>query len=358
MFRSNVGYGRTKLKPLAPITPGAVDPSTTALAPALSLPTSDTSHLPLHHSYFDARPVLDPPSKKITDPRTQRPWSDVASVSGEPAHSRFANWFGRGHRRGLAGRSVESLALPFSNGVPAAAPVPARPMQRAKSLHHIGRTSGVPSVDASKPFWRRTSIAEPLTSPAGVTRPLSSPGTDLATTPREAEDATPTALSPFSSRGSLHQVDTAGTTPPPSTHPAGTLWNPAFDASPPSTERRAEPSRRFSLFDLPTGHTHAHATPSFFPRSLTRSSAARTTSGRFRSFFHFLPLPFLSAASRQVSEELPPRLGRPERTGPRRGEVQVLQYDAVTDLVRMGAVSDHRPVFAVVAIGVEEDVEA
>lgn len=38
--------------------------------------------------------------------------------------------------------------------------------------------------------------------------------------------------------------------------------------------------------------------------------------------------------------------------GPRKGEIQVLQYDAVTDLGKMDAVSDHRPVYAVVAIGV------
>ena len=50
------------------------------------------------------------------------------------------------------------------------------------------------------------------------------------------------------------------------------------------------------------------------------------------------------------------KVKKAEKVGPREGEVQVLKYDSVRDIARMGAVSDHRPVFLVCALGVAEDV--
>jgi hypothetical protein len=41
----------------------------------------------------------------------------------------------------------------------------------------------------------------------------------------------------------------------------------------------------------------------------------------------------------------------PEPKGPRRGEIDCLVYDSVNDLRKMEALSDHRPVYAVFAIG-------
>lgn len=54
--------------------------------------------------------------------------------------------------------------------------------------------------------------------------------------------------------------------------------------------------------------------------------------------------PVIPGASNDVPE--------PRVVGPRRGEVQCIYYDSVSDLRRMEACSDHRPVVAVFAIGV------
>ena len=112
--------------------------------------------------------------------------------------------------------------------------------------------------------------------------------------------------------------------------------------------------------------SHSSTLPIFFrtptsrnpSRAPTRapSNSNSNTRGRFKSFFHFLPLPFLSTAAKPEEEEvvLPPP-PEPEMIGPRLGEIEVLEYNAVVDLAAMGATSDHRPVFAVVAIGIGEE---
>ncbi|GAA6053572.1 hypothetical protein JCM3770_005200 [Rhodotorula araucariae] len=88
------------------------------------------------------------------------------------------------------------------------------------------------------------------------------------------------------------------------------------------------------------------------------SASGTSLNTRLRSFLSLLPLPpFLSMPARAASppaeedEGAAPRQPR-TRIGPRRGEVQVVRYDCVRDLARMGAVSDHRPVFLVCALGI------
>lgn len=85
---------------------------------------------------------------------------------------------------------------------------------------------------------------------------------------------------------------------------------------------------------------------------IAQSSNSASLNNRLKSFLNSIPLPFLSApaTSRAVSQ---PILRRKKR-GPRPGEIEVLRYDSVSDLAKMGAVSDHRPVFLVAAIGVAE----
>ncbi|GAA5923788.1 uncharacterized protein JCM15063_003766 [Sporobolomyces koalae] len=83
---------------------------------------------------------------------------------------------------------------------------------------------------------------------------------------------------------------------------------------------------------------------------------------RFKSFLNSIPLPFLSAPSpsrgvdpNALSASLAAeRRKRKKKHGPRPGEIQVVEYDSVPNLAKMGAVSDHRPVYLVCAIGVEE----
>lgn len=92
---------------------------------------------------------------------------------------------------------------------------------------------------------------------------------------------------------------------------------------------------------------------------LRSSSAGQGGSGinRVKSFFH-LPLPFLHRTSTDSSGGAGTSLSQvspPFVAGPLRGEVQVLAYDAVPDLNKMGATSDHRPVYCVLAVGVGGD---
>ncbi|KAM0793734.1 hypothetical protein ACM66B_001156 [Microbotryomycetes sp. NB124-2] len=81
--------------------------------------------------------------------------------------------------------------------------------------------------------------------------------------------------------------------------------------------------------------------------------------GRIKSFFHLPSLSFFQ--SRGVETEAPvlspnsilsPVNTAPLIVGPRKGQVEILKYDAVSDMVKMGAMSDHRPVYAVAAIGI------
>lgn len=87
------------------------------------------------------------------------------------------------------------------------------------------------------------------------------------------------------------------------------------------------------------------------------SNSKNQTSRILKSFFHLpsfsLANPFLPSTSATTST--PVVLDPASRSGPRFGEVQVIEYGCIEDLSRMKATSDHRPVFLVVAVGIEED---
>ncbi|KAK4702445.1 hypothetical protein P7C70_g3778, partial [Phenoliferia sp. Uapishka_3] len=372
LFRSNVGSGKVIVaEPSTEVVPSREGlPNLAELRTDSFTPRLDPLKFGTTQSYFDAKP--------------KKPESPYSDAGVEPRHGRF-DWFGRRHRRGLASRSTESLSLPGTT-----TPMQTSPkIQRSKSLHLMRRPSLARSLAPSessdrcpKPFWRRrSSVASVPGTKALPTLP--SPIAD------EAEDATPTALSPTSSRGSATRaspsiagsparIHTAETTPTSTLGRLPPFLGSPVDGTSPSEIPTAPISttRRFSLFDGPisgsTSSTFFKSAP-HFPRSLTRASQQRTSgvgtekgSGRFKSLvMSFLPLPFLrhpseeivissSTAADEEAERERVRM-REARTGPRRGEIMVLAYDAVTDLARMGATSDHRPVFAVVAIGIEEE---
>ncbi|GAA5856924.1 hypothetical protein JCM9279_003597 [Rhodotorula babjevae] len=129
----------------------------------------------------------------------------------------------------------------------------------------------------------------------------------------------------------------------------------------------------------PRASATAHASPSSngFPRARTFSAAlnklheraptgrhghSASASGaslntRLKSFLSLLPLRQFASSPAQPLEVVPAERREVEKVGPVEGEVQVLQYNCVVDLARMGAVSDHRPVFLVCALGIKEDEE-
>ncbi|GAA5908932.1 uncharacterized protein JCM6883_002557 [Sporobolomyces salmoneus] len=128
----------------------------------------------------------------------------------------------------------------------------------------------------------------------------------------------------------------------------------------PSTSGARRPVRSVSGSALPT--STASSSPVESPSPIDPVPHVQTSTAslntRFKSFLNSIPLPFLSApvstrslsaASTTHSAKIP---RKKKKHGPRCGEIQVLKYDSVRDLAKMGAVSDHRPVFLSCAIGV------
>ncbi|GAA5962952.1 hypothetical protein JCM3765_006726, partial [Sporobolomyces pararoseus] len=152
--------------------------------------------------------------------------------------------------------------------------------------------------------------------------------------------------------------------------------------SPRSTSVSRRPVRSVSGSVLPSRTTSAATSPRNSPSPVDSPHAASSSAApphiqtstaslnsRFKSFLNSIPLPFLSAptSSRSLSATTAnsTKFRKQKKHGPRCGEIQVIKYDSVSDLAKMGAVSDHRPVFLSCAIGVadpktpaEEDEES
>ncbi|GAA5873368.1 hypothetical protein JCM8547_007079 [Rhodosporidiobolus lusitaniae] len=277
----------------------------------------------------------------------------------------------------------------------------------------------------SASFWKRVKSLKDLTSlpsagsispsrgsaPASIASPLQSPNlSTAATTP-----TTPTF--PFSGPPSVGQGHTRRRTPrkkftlssPPSspedsrpTSPVAS-FRPPFSRPPSDQQVPPEPARpsssdghpqhqqqhvsfpRSATFSASASPAHAHARTSSSShdpqldrshssgQGHSHSASSATLNTRFKSFLNLLPLPFLSTSSTSrslaaVDSATHGALVRAVaaqrkvvKVGPREGEIQVVKYDCVRDLAKMGAVSDHLPVFAVLAVGVgdrkREEVE-
>lgn len=130
--------------------------------------------------------------------------------------------------------------------------------------------------------------------------------------------------------------------------------------NPSSFSRR--PIRSVSGSVLPSASTSAAASPRESPSPTDPAPHVQTSTAslntRFKSFLNSIPLPFLSAPtsirSLSATTTNSAKVARRKKYGPRCGEIHVITYDSVPDLAKMGAVSDHRPVFLSCAIGVAE----
>ncbi|BGP12145.1 hypothetical protein JCM10213v2_000056 [Rhodosporidiobolus nylandii] len=279
-------------------------------------------------------------------------------------------------------------------------------------------TGGSAETHAAPSLWKRVKSLKDLTSlplaptstgsaPPSVVSPLQSPDLSTAattpTTPTFPLTATATpGEPPFFQRRTPRKKFTLSSPPssPEDSRPTSPVAYPAvarplFSRPPSDALPSAIPSSPTSPADSPTEERDlssaartqtSHVT---FPRSATISGAAsherrepssslnaehvnpRSTQGhshsassaslntRFKSFLNLLPLPFLSTSTRSLAADVARQLGKQPkkpvpRVGPRKGEVQVLKYDSVQDLAKMKATSDHRPVVAVLAIGLGE----
>ncbi|GAA5828009.1 hypothetical protein JCM11251_005689 [Rhodosporidiobolus azoricus] len=244
-------------------------------------------------------------------------------------------------------------------------------------------------------------------APASIASPLQSPG--LSTTASTSTTPTVALPPPVSvSNSPLHPphrrtprktftLSSPPSSPEESRAPSLASGRPRLSQSVSDTLAPAATSNITAADPPPTTEERPRlTTPSgphvAFPRALTQPAGPATAAGsssrsshravnsehshsassaslntRFKSFLNLLP--FLSSASivslphgaRSITKEKSPINPKIIKVGPREGEVQVMKYDAVRDLKKMGAVSDHLPVFGVFAVGlgkpkkVEED---
>lgn len=246
--------------------------------------------------------------------------------------------------RGSAPASLHSpLDSPALSSATTSTPVAPLPLTAASPQLGSLTSTSVP------PFLRRTPRKKfTLTSPPS--------------SPEDSRPSSPAASihPPFSRRASAVQLDAdhpSSSTPPPA--------SPHISFPRSSTFSAAVSSHAFHRRDNSSSVLSTHGGASNPRSGHAHSASTATLNTRFKSFFNLLPLPFLSSTHRSLGAEVARGLedadGRKKqkvvKTGPRKGEIEVLKYDSVMDLAKMGCFSDHRPVVAVLAVGVGEPEE-
>lgn len=218
-----------------------------------------------------------------------------------------------------------------------------------------------PDIDEPASLWRRAKSmvldpsSDPSPPPSTTTTPPRRPRPRKKFTLSGSGSSSDEDLSRRSSPAvSLSRPPLPHSTSDPSAHePRSHPRTPAAASTSPSSNGFPR-ARTFSAAlnklheRAPTGrlgHGHGH--------SASASGASLNT--RLKSFLSLLPLRQFASSPVQPVEVVLAEALEVEKVGPVEGEVQVLRYDCVRDLARMGAVSDHRPVFLVCALGVRED---
>ncbi|GAA6017294.1 hypothetical protein JCM10207_003683 [Rhodosporidiobolus poonsookiae] len=337
-------------------------------------------------------------SSSSDDDEPRRPTSADGS-----RHLRFGDVFSRPRFKSLSTESVPALAdeaealssSRSSRALPRTKSLQPVPLSRRGSNADSARTSGSTETHSAPSFWKKVRSLKDLTTlqthgggtgsaPSSITSPLDSPSLSTAlstpTTPTFPSAALnpPHAGDPHATVRRTPRKKFTLSSPPSSpdnsrpTSPAAPplLTRPPF-SRPPSDSHAADsslsptdPSGPHISFPnvLPHGDTSVPSSNTAHDHSA--SSASLNT--RFKSFLNLLPLPFLNTSTRTLASDAADRLRlatadarrrRVPKVGPRRGEVEVIKYDSVNDLQKMGAVSDHRPVVAVLAVGLGEPQE-
>ncbi|GAA5877440.1 hypothetical protein JCM3774_001613 [Rhodotorula dairenensis] len=147
--------------------------------------------------------------------------------------------------------------------------------------------------------------------------------------------------------------DSSSASSPAHSPAAVTLSSTPFDGLEDQSPERSDP------VNLPRVRTFASALSRIHERHAESAELATSLNSRLRSFLTSLPvnLPFLSApiADSAASNGLHENSGAPRQPfGPQPGELMPIEYNSVMNIERMGAVSDHRPVYLVCALGIEE----
>lgn len=241
--------------------------------------------------------------------------------------------------------ALASPALSSSANSPTLPPPASRrePSYFPPDVHQNGSTPSTPSRRLPRKIFTLSSDSPP-----------SSPEETRQHTVNFAASPSPIASPPLPRANSEEAVSSSFSPPPTQRSSSTNVGFPRYA----TTSATHRPIRDSATAPMPYASSSASLSPPILtatapPSShVAQSSNSASLNNRLKSFLNSIPLPFLSApaTSRAVSQPIVRR----KKRGPKPGEIEVLRYDSVNDLAKMGAVSDHRPVFLVAAIGVAE----
>ncbi|GAA5907517.1 hypothetical protein JCM5296_004103 [Sporobolomyces johnsonii] len=379
-----------------PDEPDEPEPEPTAppLAPSRSTIFVDALRNLAHPSAIGPAPTFRRPSAEDADERPRRP----RRASAEDRPLKFGDLFTRPRFKSM---STDSLATSpaFAPPVPSDE-LPPRDFPRTKSLqpsHLVRRNSAADSTGTNdtnetasrkKAFWKRVASfpslsASPSSPTTGevhfetVASPLASPDLSAAEATSKSTTLTGTEPSFFTRRPPPRKMFTLSANSPPSSpedvRAPIDFPSHALSDNPPMARSNSDSVAA----DSPAGASGSSSigfsrSAPFAPRHrVTRSvsggppapdeprntASSSSLNSRFKSFLNSIPLPFLSTPARPFQPPAAAPTLRTPKTGPRPGEIEVIKYDSVADLTRMAAVSDHRPVYLVCAVGVHQRVE-
>ena len=206
---------------------------------------------------------------------------------------------------------------------------------------------------ASSSVWQRVKSFPAL---AILDRPPSSDSVSAPSTANmpEVENPPPTTIA--ARRAPRRHFTLSGSADSsPSSSPAHSPA--AVTVSSPPLAAETDPFHHGSAqVNLPRARTFASALSRLHERHAEAPDAGPSLNSRFRSFLTSLPvaLPFLSAPVSDDSAAPDAASTEPAQiVGPEPGELMPIEYNSVMNIERMGAVSDHRPVYLVCALGIE-----
>lgn len=211
---------------------------------------------------------------------------------------------------------------------------------------------------ASTSVWQRVKSFPALAildRPPSIERPPTSDSVSVPSTANMPEVEKPPATTIAARRAPRRHFTLSGSADSsPSSSPAHSPA--AVTVSTPPLAAENDPFHGSAQVNLPRARTFASALSRLHERHAEAPDVGPSLNSRFRSFLTSLPvaLPFLSAPVSDDSAAPDAASTEPAQiVGPAPGELMPIEYNSVMNIERMGAVSDHRPVYLVCALGIE-----
>ncbi|SCV67954.1 BQ2448_75 [Microbotryum intermedium] len=309
-------------------------------------------------SYFDM-PTTQESKDKLNEWKTNTKdyWNRVRTQDEHAPHNPLSDWFMR-RRESSVGTAVakagpeDKMTLQKHNTVSEASPP-------VVIVHALGSSKRVRTREA-----RHEIAAQPLES-AELSRP---PLPTSSSAPAASAETGPSLKLPSLKleipAGGFHANHPASVASRPSALfspvPAFATFNPFRPRPSPNS---SSGTSRYSATELLSGISSRHGGRFGSPLTTpsTESPGGKDPHHRHHPSSHrsistpvgMVPTPttYTRFNPYEPKVEAPRPPPPPKIVGPRKGQIQVLEYEAVTDLIKMGALSDHRPVYLVAAIG-------